>query len=306
MQEKAILFGTTYKLVGITSLPENINSSVPAIVFLNAGLVHRIGQNRLYVKIARSLAKLGFVCMRFDLSGIGDSPSNSSETDFHKRTIVETQEALNYINNSYHINKFVLIGSCSGAISSINSALADERVVGTVLINSSSPSLFRFLARQYIYNKNALAKIPSFNINFRQILKNLSRKISKRNLPRKSDVQNQKPIHHIATVSDIVYLSNRDVKLNFICCQHDPSLDYLSGILKKAYTNSKINNISTEIILDANHSLFPIKHQNELIKKISTWVKNTFSANATIHQNFQKEDKFYKKYGFFRNLKRTH
>jgi len=75
MREEAVLFGKTRSLVGIITDPHTVVNAHnhPAIVLLNAGVLHRVGPNRLYVKIARKLASAGFVVLRFDLSGIGDS-----------------------------------------------------------------------------------------------------------------------------------------------------------------------------------------------------------------------------------------
>ena len=67
MREHAFLFGETKSLLGITTEPAAGagDSSHPAVVLLNAGLVHRIGPNRLYVNTARRLADAGFTVLRF-------------------------------------------------------------------------------------------------------------------------------------------------------------------------------------------------------------------------------------------------
>ena len=58
MTEEAVLFGTTQSLVGILSQPprEEAPRGLPAVILLNAGIVHRVGPNRLYVRMARELA----------------------------------------------------------------------------------------------------------------------------------------------------------------------------------------------------------------------------------------------------------
>jgi alpha/beta superfamily hydrolase len=69
-----VLFGRTRSLVGIITDPPEAERDPqrPAIVCLNAGIIHRVGPHRLYVKMARTLAAMGFVVLRFDFSGIGD------------------------------------------------------------------------------------------------------------------------------------------------------------------------------------------------------------------------------------------
>lgn len=75
MREETCVFGSANPLVGIITHPE-IDVGLPTVILLNAGLIHRIGPNRVYVRLARHLAGLGFQVLRFDLSGIGDSPKN--------------------------------------------------------------------------------------------------------------------------------------------------------------------------------------------------------------------------------------
>ena len=74
MTEEAQLLGKDRDLVGVVTHPADVevDKSSPAFLLLNAGSVHHVGPNRLYVKIARRLASLGFVALRFDFAGVGD------------------------------------------------------------------------------------------------------------------------------------------------------------------------------------------------------------------------------------------
>lgn len=109
MKEKALLFGKTRSLVGVLTDPEHAESAAkrPGVIILNSGLLPKIGPNRLHVKIARRLAAAGFVAMRFDFSGIGDSLPRKDGMSFARSAIVETQEAMDLLatraasNNSF-------------------------------------------------------------------------------------------------------------------------------------------------------------------------------------------------------------
>ena len=71
MREEVLLFGRTRALVGIITDPPHAarRQPLPAVILVNVGLVHRVGPNRLYVKLARSLAALGCdVAQGFHLS----------------------------------------------------------------------------------------------------------------------------------------------------------------------------------------------------------------------------------------------
>jgi alpha/beta superfamily hydrolase len=74
MKETAIRFGKFDTLIGVITEPDTpAQDNRPIIILSNAGLIHRIGPNRIYVKLARLLAEDGYCVLRFDLSGVGDS-----------------------------------------------------------------------------------------------------------------------------------------------------------------------------------------------------------------------------------------
>ena len=79
--EEPVLLGKSGSLAGIITDPpaHAREASRPAVILLNAGLVHRVGPGRLYVRLSRRLAAHGFVVVRFDLSGIGDSPFSTEK-----------------------------------------------------------------------------------------------------------------------------------------------------------------------------------------------------------------------------------
>ena len=65
-------------LVGVATLGRPRPRFATALILLNAGLVHRMGPFRLYVQMARRLAAEGYAVLRFDQSGLGDSPRRAS------------------------------------------------------------------------------------------------------------------------------------------------------------------------------------------------------------------------------------
>ena len=57
LHESSHLLGKQHRLVGISTRPSTgLDPALPAVVFLNSGIIHRIGPNRLYVRLARALA----------------------------------------------------------------------------------------------------------------------------------------------------------------------------------------------------------------------------------------------------------
>ena len=85
--------------------------------------------------MARALAAQGFVVLRFDLSGIGDSRSSYDDISFDERTISELDEAMRYLGTEYQSDKFILTGICSGAKIAYEAQCSDARVGGAAPIN---------------------------------------------------------------------------------------------------------------------------------------------------------------------------
>jgi pimeloyl-ACP methyl ester carboxylesterase len=136
--EDAVLLGRSKSLVGIVNMPPvgPRSQKRPGVILLNSGIIHRVGPNRLYVKLARRLAQTGAVVLRFDLSSIGDSMVRADNLPFSKSAVQETIDAMDYLTDTYGLDHFVLIGICTGAVVSYDTALVDERVVGALLINA--------------------------------------------------------------------------------------------------------------------------------------------------------------------------
>ncbi len=149
MTEHVVVFPeASESLVGVlTEAEESGDRSRPAVIFLNAGLIHRIGPNRLYVRIARELARRGFSSLRFDLSGIGDSLPRTDGLPLRAAALRDVQDALDFLSATRALSSFILIGLCSGADLAFRVALADKRVVGAVLVDG----LPYRTARSYVY-----------------------------------------------------------------------------------------------------------------------------------------------------------
>lgn len=68
------------RLFGIVSEPVD-GSSAPWVIMTNVANEEHIGTSRAWVELARQWSSAGFRCLRFDLSGLGDSPWALGETD---------------------------------------------------------------------------------------------------------------------------------------------------------------------------------------------------------------------------------
>lgn len=129
-------FGPEGQLVGIVSHPDQPVTPPPAkqhpaLIILNAGVLHRIGPHRLHVQLARRIAARGIASLRLDLGGIGDSMAASDAATFRDSAVADTRVAMTGLGGE----RFVLFGVCSGADNSLATALVDDRVAGVVLVD---------------------------------------------------------------------------------------------------------------------------------------------------------------------------
>lgn len=136
MNEEAVRFGPQRGLVGIVTDPEGPrDAELPAVVLLNAGLMHRVGPNRTYVQIARTLAARGHSVMRFDFSGMGDSRPRADHLPYIESAPREARDAMDWLAEHRGARRFILIGHCAGAGVALLVARDDVRVAGAALIN---------------------------------------------------------------------------------------------------------------------------------------------------------------------------
>ncbi len=135
MNEKIVKFGEKQNLLGIISRPEKENKELPAVLFLNAGMIPMMGPNRSFVWLAREIANLGFFSIRFDFSGMGESTLIDSSKDREAQCISDTRSAMDLLEKDYKISNFVLIGICTGGDIALRTSFYDNRISGIFAVN---------------------------------------------------------------------------------------------------------------------------------------------------------------------------
>jgi pimeloyl-ACP methyl ester carboxylesterase len=149
--EEAYRFGKADCLTGIVAAPEAGKAipNAPAVIILNAGLLHRVGPYRLGTHLARTLAGLGYPSLRFDLSGLGDSDLRTDLQSYQQRAVEDTIDAMDFVSAETGATRFVLIGFCSGADHAHRIVCVDPRVVGVVFLDAYGYRTPRFYFHYY-------------------------------------------------------------------------------------------------------------------------------------------------------------
>lgn len=140
--ERAVAIGDRNALIGVVTQGVEVDGDKPGIVVLNGGILPRWSRSRVYVTLARQVASLGFRTLRFDISGIGDSPSRDDGLPPIEAALADLSEVLDWFVGKDR--PVVLIGLCDGANLAAYRASLDSRVVGVVLIDPLIPRTLRY------------------------------------------------------------------------------------------------------------------------------------------------------------------
>lgn len=101
----------------------------PAVIICHGFVGSRIGANRLFVKAARALAEQGYVVLRFDYAGCGESAGDYGATGMQD-WIEQTKLAMDYVYDLDFIdpNRLTLLGHSLGGATALLTAVQDKRV----------------------------------------------------------------------------------------------------------------------------------------------------------------------------------
>lgn len=287
MKETIATFGKTGSLVGIVTHPQTDDGAdLPAVILLNSGILHRVGPGRLYVKLARALAARGFVVMRFDLSGIGDSRSADEDISFDARTAAELDQAMRYLGAEFGSERFVLSGICSGAKIAYDAQCRDARVVGAAPINIyrlrettdqklksavKNRSDTRYLLQFSLLSPGSWLKLFSGRADYRGIFRKL-RLLPRRLVPAaKPEYADTRQIR-----SDIRSITERDAHLLLIYSITDPGLDYIRETLGEETGSWEQSGRFGIEVVRANHVFTLPSSQRQLIDMMLGWLDSAF------------------------------
>ena len=136
-QEVPVVFdGGRY--AGVYCQPLRALEGAPAILFVNTGGVHRIGDGRFTVLMARHLAAQGIASLRMDLRGLGDSPRRDEALTLDKvyahYAVSDARLGVDWLTAAGY-PETVMFGVCTGAYVSLHTALTHPAVVGCAAVN---------------------------------------------------------------------------------------------------------------------------------------------------------------------------
>lgn len=120
---------------GILSVPTSDNATKTAVVLLSGtfGGTTTIGRNRIWVRMARRLAREGHPVLRFDYAGLGDSVGEMVCYELETPAVPELSAAFDLLA-SRGATEIIVVGTCYGSRTALVGSAGDPRVRGVYLL----------------------------------------------------------------------------------------------------------------------------------------------------------------------------
>ncbi|MBC7840746.1 MAG: alpha/beta hydrolase [Gemmatimonadaceae bacterium] len=290
IRERVTRFGPQQSLVGILTTSKAPPSELPFVVIVNAGIVHRVGPNRLYVDMARSIAALGYPVLRFDLAGLGDSESVGGGASLLESAIHDVQLAMDHLSEERKASRFLIFGLCSGANYAIATAFVDPRVIGVMLVDPTVSRTTRSLVVHVVrrlkhmstLRELVLLRHPIFHRAFGR------RASAARSVAKAAEGQSGQRAIEFASQAGaaaereaIEELIARGVQMmlvftggvNHIYNYHDQLFDLLPGLDFR-------QQLRLQYMPDTDHTVSDQPSRQRLLTSVGAWLQSTTSAGT--------------------------
>jgi pimeloyl-ACP methyl ester carboxylesterase len=296
VRERVFGAGEGKRLFGVVSEPLERRGDL-AVILLNTGANHRIGTNRLGVRLARTLAAAGVTTLRLDMGGIGDSAPaiGCAENELYARHSIGDVRAAMDALVAEGFTRFALVGLCSGAYVAFHTSLEEPRVAGLTMLNplafewregdaidiraSERKNTFR-ASRYYraaLFRKETWMKVVRGDVHVRGIAGVFAKKALA-----KAKALGQELAFAVGRdewITDVLArrmgsLVRRGVEVRLVFNGHEPALDDLNerlGALRRRLDAS--GRFRLEIVDGADHVFVPVWSQDHVIDVVSTFVR---------------------------------
>jgi hypothetical protein len=274
MKEEVFRYGENNRGLGMVSLPAILDNA-PVVVTFNAGLIHREGPYRLNVHICRTLAECGFIAIRIDLSGKGDTPVREGLIN-RESVALDWKYIKASINDRFGQRSLTLMGLCSGADNAIKVTAEDKDVKGLILLDPVS------LQDAEFHRRALKAKLTNIH-KWLNLPANMLRRFRRR-MGWETD-----PYEHMASLRDeptpqdyhrcfTHIVRNRGQVLVIFTSQAVERYNR-EGQFARAMDIAKFDQCCEEVFWPQVEHLFPVQvHRDRLLEKIRDWAQRQFNT----------------------------
>jgi alpha/beta superfamily hydrolase len=137
MEQQIIIHTDTQQLNSVLHMPQyNENEKKPAVIICHGFISSKVGQHRVFVKIARQLCQAGFVVLRFDFSGCGESSGEYRDVTITQQ-IEETKKVIDFLVEHPNVDtaNITLLGHSMGGAIAASVAAIDTRIQQLILLS---------------------------------------------------------------------------------------------------------------------------------------------------------------------------
>ena len=277
MKETVCSFGPSDSMFGVLTTPEESVrvEGAPIALILNAGIVHRIGPFRMHVDIARRLAEKGMSTLRIDLSGLGGSAPRTGKIEMEDRARLDVSDAMNFLTEKTGVEKFVLLGLCSGAYNAHQVAVKDHRIVGSVFMDGI---VFRTVGFFFRYQIGRFFRFRFWRNAIKRRFTESRSDISEAdgNSLAEGEFFNNDNLSKDSVVNDLKGLLNRGVEMLFL---YTDGYDDICGRsqFKEMYGMSPDNGqLQVEYYPKSEHTFRLVENRKVACQRVATWFEDRF------------------------------
>lgn len=295
------------RLFGVLAMPAsegngNGKSAKPSgrrgLLLLNAGSVHHIGSNRLYVALARRWAALGHVVLRMDIAGIGDSRPRPGEPEnivYTDGAVADVAEGIAFLRRQKDVVEVHALGLCSGGYHAFKAAVGDVRLDGVVLINpltffykpgmplEAAPHLVTGEATRYtkrLHDLEAWKKLFRGEVHVKAAANVFARRLGNIVRDRARDVARRAGVRVADDLAfELQSVAKKKVALRFLFAAGDPGQTLLASqggaTVKKL---AKRRQLGIDVIEGPDHTFTPLWSHPLFIKSLA----DLFDAPARV------------------------
>lgn len=281
MNETALRLGPDQNLVAILT-PAEVQPRPVAVLLLNAGVIHRIGPHRTSVKLARRLAADGHTCVRFDVSGVGDSRPPRDAAEFRVQAVNDVRAVMDHLEREYGFHSFALFGICAGAVNAYATALVDPRVTGAFMVDGYlftnwKTHLHRALALWRAYGAAELLA---------KVMRVLARPLSKRATSADRNGEDSSPSTHHPTrdefAADLQSMTDRGVRVALMCTGSFLEKHSYVGQWRDTFRgHGFVDKVQDLFAPDIDHTMTTLAAQHRLLDLVAHWAQQVEPRRAS-------------------------
>lgn len=285
--EAAVRFGADGGLFGILTRPTEAAREI-AVVVANAGRDGHVGWARHSVDTARALAAAGYVSLRIDLSGLGEStaPADAGELLYGERHQDDLLAAVAFLEAIGH-GRCVLTGRCSGAFAALHAAHRSPAVIGIMPVNplrivwdpdeSVAEALtadirpLDALARR-AFHPSILLRILTGRIALGPALARLAGRVAQR-YPGLSIGKTRRL--RTDAYALLRRLNGRGTRVAFVFSAGDAGLERLAGLFGRSFEGMKrLTRLSLTLVEGADHNLNQPDARRKVVAELVDFLKS--------------------------------